>query len=201
MRAGSVVGAVIDEVKRTVTFNVVGEGSLVLSLDAMSDETRAYAALHGMKQRVSDAAAIPFRDGKYATPGEKYAAMRALVEHYNGGAKEWARHGGGEKGPRVSGETDLIIRALAELYGRAAGEQRDRLVNIVARRKAEPKGKADETLTLRVYVAGVLETARASGGAGRLGGLVAIYERLRGEQPAVVSVVDPEDLLRELESE
>lgn len=93
-----------------VTFNVIGAGSITLVRSAISAEVQAYAATHGLIQRVSDAAAIPrnTETGESATPQEKFDAISALVEHYNSGTTEWARtRGTGE--PRESG---LVLAAI-----------------------------------------------------------------------------------------
>lgn len=74
-------------------FTVVGTGTpLVFNHHAAAASLRERAELHGWKQRISDAAAIP-RDtetGASATPAEKRAAMQRLIEHYESGTEEWS---------------------------------------------------------------------------------------------------------------
>lgn len=100
-----------------IKFTVKDAGEITLDVAAVSDAVRQRAAVHGLVQRVSDAAAIP-RDeetGKSATPQEKLAAMTRLVEHYSSGAVEWTlnREGSGS-GRGVSGAA--LLREALELW-------------------------------------------------------------------------------------
>lgn len=93
-----------------IRFNVLGVGALFLNMDNVSQDVANRAAIHGMIQRISDAAAIPrnTETGQSATPEEKYEAMRKLVEHYESGTTEWSRKpaaGEGSKG-------GLLFKAL-----------------------------------------------------------------------------------------
>lgn len=94
-------------------FNVLGVGALHLNMDNVSGEVRVHAAIHGMIQRISDAAAISRNPdtGKPATAQEKFDRMATLIEHYNSGTSEWSRvgQGGGNKG-------GYLFRALQILY-------------------------------------------------------------------------------------
>jgi hypothetical protein len=109
-RVDSVGGADPTEVK--IVFQVLGAGETVLDLSRVHADVRAKALIHGMVQRVSDAAAIPRNTttGKSASPVEKLEAMSALVEHYNSGASEWrlARAEGAGRG-------SYLLNALLEL--------------------------------------------------------------------------------------
>jgi hypothetical protein len=99
--------------QNTIIFNVLGAGKTMLETGRLSRQNLYRAAIHGMIQRISDAAAIS-RDpetGKPATPAEKLAAMSALVEHYHSGTSEWSRVGvgGGPKG-------GFLFEALVRMY-------------------------------------------------------------------------------------
>ncbi len=185
--AQDVIKTTMDASAQTLTFEVKGARTLVLRMGRMSVENRAFAALHGMKQRIADAAAIPFAlNGRYATPHEKADAMAELIEFYEEGGNEWKRVG--TASPKVSSDGVLAIRAIAELYGRGVRDQREMLVNIAKRRE----------MTLTAYVEGIMTTARAANGVGPFGRLPAIYERLKSEQPVSSVKVAPEDMLAEL---
>jgi hypothetical protein len=85
-----------------LSFNVLGAGKLDLDLDRLGAAVKMRAVMHGMKQRVSDAAAIPrnTETGLAASPAEKFEAMKALVDHYMSGTNEWSpvrTTGGGAK--------------------------------------------------------------------------------------------------------
>ncbi len=101
-----------------VVFTVAGQVALVVNPSAMSEKNREYAMLHGIKQRVMDAAALE-RDtatGLSATPEQKYEAMKAIVDHLNSGAEEWNIRGQG-RGPRVDAEFNMLLTAIAEVRG------------------------------------------------------------------------------------
>lgn len=96
-----------------ITFHVRGAGSIELAMRDLHGDIVAHAAIHGMIQRISDAAAIS-RDpetGAPATPQDKFEAMSRLVGHYSTGTSEWARRPQAGEG-RSGG---LLFRALCEL--------------------------------------------------------------------------------------
>lgn len=93
-----------------ITFTVLGIGDMVIHPDTLHPDVMRRAALHGMIQRISDAAAIS-RDaetGKPASAQDKFDAMQRLVAHYESGTSEWSRKpvaGEGKSG-------GLLFRAL-----------------------------------------------------------------------------------------
>ena len=123
MKSNSVI---THEVERTgggqlIKFNVVGVGILQLSTASLSPEVFEKAAVHGMVQRISDAAAIGRNPdtGRSATPQEKFDAMAKLVAHYESGTSEWSR-------VRESGEGSnrgQLFRALGIIYPQRTPEQ------------------------------------------------------------------------------
>jgi hypothetical protein len=172
-----------------IKFTVLGVGELVLDITKLSPENISRAVAHGMTQRISDAAAIPFNkdENRYATAQEKYEAMRALVEHYETGTSEWARNRA-VGGPRADGETALILRAVAEHQGVSVDDMRERVKAIATKRETTPKA----------YLAGVLATAQAAKGVGALAGVATVYARLKAEQPVAVVKLDADELINEL---
>ena len=118
-RANAVVGFALGTGpggETLMTFSVKGAGETTLDLGKVSEEVKARAAIHGLKQRVSDAAAQSrvIVDGREtnATPANKLAAMQAIVEHYNSGSVDWRLKGG----ERIGTDEGLLARALAEVY-------------------------------------------------------------------------------------
>lgn len=107
----------------TIKFKVKDAGEAVLTLANLHPKVRERAMLHGLVQKVSDAAALSrnTETGLSASPSEKLAAMARLVEHFNSGTEEWStkREGGG--GPSV--ETGLLVAALSEIYPGKTPEQ------------------------------------------------------------------------------
>lgn len=114
-RANWVISHSVNADVGEIVFEVKGAGKLTMHMGRLSEAVKARAAIHGMVQRVSDAAAIA-RDtetGAAATPAEKYAAMKALVEHYESGTSEWARKGTGEGRAQSTGPSALLREVLA----------------------------------------------------------------------------------------
>lgn len=99
-----------------LTFMVKDSGNVVLDMSKLHSDVLNRAAVHGMIQRISDAAALS-RDadtGKPALPGEKLAAMRELVDHYMSGTAEWSRRRAGSGVRRLS-DAKLLAVVLERL--------------------------------------------------------------------------------------
>jgi hypothetical protein len=112
LRANAIVGFVATP--EALTFSVKGAGDTTLTLARVHADVMRRAAIHGLKQRVSDAAAQS-RDpktGASASAHDKLAAMAAIVDHYNSGSSEWRLKGG----DRIGTDEVLLARALAEVY-------------------------------------------------------------------------------------
>ena len=65
-----------------LTVVVQGQAAIIIDAAELADNVRGYAMVHGIKQRVIDAAAISRNadNGASATPAEKYAAMRKVAD-------------------------------------------------------------------------------------------------------------------------
>lgn len=112
---------------------------LVVAEDQVPNSVRAYAAWHGLKQKLVDAAALS-RDpetGRSATPDDKYTAVKAVYDRLMRG--EWnATSGGGGTG---GGGGGLLYRALVRLYpGRDAAAIREYLAGLDAKQQAALRG-------------------------------------------------------------
>lgn len=126
-----------------ITFHVRGAGAITLDMDRLSADVVQRAAIHGMIQRISDAAAIS-RDeetGLPATPEEKLEAMSRLVAHYESGTSEWSRVA--EAGPKGG----VLFKALCEMFpDRDAKSIREWLDELSKKEqtalRADPKVKA-----------------------------------------------------------
>lgn len=88
-----------------------GIGELVLDPDKVSATNRARFIVHGMKQRVNDAAALDAgADGK-VDPQAKYAEMQRMIEHLESGTEDWnIRPSAGSTGP-----ASYVTQALVAL--------------------------------------------------------------------------------------
>lgn len=113
--SGSIIKFTVKDVKEVIELDV----------EKVHEKIRARAAIHGLVQRISDAAAIP-RDeetGKSATPEEKHAAMARLVAHYVGGAESWTLNREGAGGTRAVAGVQLLREAL-ELWQPEKGAEK-----------------------------------------------------------------------------
>lgn len=111
-KSNSVINVDIDPVEGSILFEVRDAGKLELRLENLAPTVVRYAALHGLKQRIADAAALGFNseENRYATAEEKFRAMAGLVEHYNSGSPDWSVRLAGQ--PKQS----LLLRCLVEAY-------------------------------------------------------------------------------------
>ncbi len=136
-KSNSIVTHAHDAAEQTITFHVVGCEPLVLYLRAISDEVAERAFIHGMVQRVSDAAAISRNPetGQPATPQDKRERMARLVEHYMTGTTEWSPNRG-TAGPRDAG---LTITAMGDVFHKLAEECREMVARLAAKRGIEER--------------------------------------------------------------
>lgn len=120
-KSNSVLTHVVDSARRFVTFKVLGAGETTLDMRALHENVKERAELHGMVQRCSDGAAIA-RDpetGLPATPADKLARVKRLVEHYNSGTHEWSLNRVGD-GTIQAG---YLLQALCIMYPKLTPEQ------------------------------------------------------------------------------
>jgi len=96
--------------------NVLGAGYDDLIVDQLHGDIKAHAMVHGLVQRLSDAAALSRNPetGQPATPADKLAAVKARIAHYNSGTDQWAmkRAAGGA---RDTG--GVILQAIMAVRG------------------------------------------------------------------------------------
>lgn len=146
----------------------------ILALDAgkLSIEIRTAAVLHGLKQKLVDAAAIS-RDpltGRAATVETKYHAVKEVFDRITAPDGTWnkTREGGGAAG-------GLLLQALVRMYsGRQTVEQ------------------------LRAFLAGKSEAEKAA--LRKNSRIAAIIEEIKAERGGADGV-DVDELLAELEGE
>lgn len=184
-RKDSIVSLERNVKARSITVTVAGFAPLSFSLTKFvydadwsayggeAPEILIHAALHGIGQKLVDAAAKP-RDtgnGAPATPAEKYEAIRAVYDRLLAG--EWnapAGSGGGNEG-------GLLAQALVRLYPTKTREQ----IN------AYLAGKSDkEKAALRAdpNVAPIIAEIRAAAGKVKGAGVdtASLLDELAGEE-------------------
>lgn len=119
MKSNQVVQFVESNGELIFTVNGV-QGVIRIDVNDLSPEILRIAAIHGLKQKISDRAAIG-RDpetGASATPEEKFAAMRETAERLADGGP-WNAVGGGE-GTTKRG---VLFTALCELFPAKTAEE------------------------------------------------------------------------------
>lgn len=155
----------------TITFFVAGAGQLAITLSELNDAVKEAAMLHGLRQKIADAAAIPrnTETGKSATAEEKLAAMTRVRDRLVGGDGEWNSRG---EGDGTSGAS-LLARALAEATGRTladmveevkkmdkktqAAMRADKVIApIVARIKSEDDGRAGKGVDTKALLGSLM---------------------------------------------
>jgi len=83
-------------------------GNILVTIAELDKTIREHAILHGLKQKIVDAAAMP----NGATIAEKFAAMKEVADRLTSDDPSWNKGNSGGSG--VSG--GLLFRALIRLY-------------------------------------------------------------------------------------
>lgn len=114
MKAKNTIVASI--LNNTLSLTFSDGNDLHLDYTTLAPEIVKQAVLHGLKQKLVDAAAISAKDGKYATVAQKYAAVKEVFDRLtgaNGRPATWNKGRAESDGP--SNARGLLVRALAEL--------------------------------------------------------------------------------------
>lgn len=153
-KSNSVIETFIDG--PMLTINVTGQDPIRVNALELAESVSLAATLHGLKQKICDAAAIS-RDpetGRPASVRDKYEAMRAVAERLLAG--EWNAKRGDGTGAGAGG---LLARALVRFTGKSAAEIREFLA---AKTRAE-----HAALRANPKIAAIIDELRAErGGAG-----------------------------------
>ena len=108
-KKNSILSATVNDDATSILFKVGGAGEIALDVAALSAEVRNRAMLHGLIQKVSDAAAIPkadLTDDAATDAATKFNAMAAVAQRLIDG--DWTKRSGDGSGP-VAG---VIYRAF-----------------------------------------------------------------------------------------
>lgn len=88
-----------------------GIGVLTLDPAKVSATNRARFIVHGMKQRVNDAAALDAGDDGKVDAKAKHEEMRKMIEHLESGTEEWAMR----PSASTTGPASFVTQALVAL--------------------------------------------------------------------------------------
>lgn len=161
-----------------ISFNVEGAGSFFIDYTNLTEELRTRALVHGIVQKISDAAAMPKADlpsDPIEAAKTKLEAMQSVADRLIAG--DWSKRNGEGGGP-VAG---VIFRAFAEwVEARAKAAKKPAPTAEAIRAVYDAKTKSEQ-LALR----SVPEIA-------------AIIERIKSERGGAAVKVDADSLLDEL---
>lgn len=102
----------------TLTLTFANGETLTMRADALNSDVQRYAMMHGLKQKLVDAAAISRNPetGRAATVEDKYQAVNVVYNRLLSGQWNATREGGGNAG-------GLLAQALTRMYaGRKTAE-------------------------------------------------------------------------------
>lgn len=119
-KSNRLVACEINKSLRTVTWTIGHFAPITVWLERMHNDNVAYAALHGVKQRGGDGAAIEKRDpetGKLRSLEEmlrlKYDGVKEIAEHLNSGSADWRLAGAARTGGTSA--RALLVQCMMEL--------------------------------------------------------------------------------------
>ncbi len=149
-----------DVFNSTLTLNFITGQELSVTLDNLSPEILRQAALHGLKQKLVDAAAIARNpdNGATATPADKFAAVKAVYDRITRADGTWNANREGE----VKQAGGMFLRALMELTKKdkesvqlyleglskeqvAAMKKNQKVLDIMQRMEREAAAKVEDT--------------------------------------------------------
>ena len=150
-KRNATITATIDGTTLALTF-ANGE-TLTMRGDALNSDVQQYAMMHGLKQKLVDAAAISRNPetGRAASVEDKYQAVKIVYDRLLSGQWNATREGGGATG-------GLLLQALVRMY--AGRKTPDELKAFLA-----DKSDAEKTaLRKNPRVAAIIEDIRAEQG-------------------------------------
>lgn len=116
-KRNAAISAMIDG--NTLTLMFANGETLIMRGDALNNDVQQYAMMHGLKQKLVDAAAISRNPetGRAATVEDKYQAVKTVYDRLLSGQWNATREGGGNAG-------GLLFQALCRMYqGRKTPDQ------------------------------------------------------------------------------
>lgn len=150
-KRNATIQATINDSQLKLTF-ANGE-ELVIAAGELTQDIRLAATMHGLKQKLVDAAAISRNPetGRAATVQDKYEAVKIVYDRLLSGVWNAVREGGGQSG-------GLLFKALLRMYAGRKTEQDIRAF-------LEDKSDAEKTaLRKNPRVAQIIEDIRAETG-------------------------------------
>jgi len=119
MAKNSAISADIFVPKATLTLTFQNGKEIVIDANTLRAEIREMAMLHGLKQKLVDAAAISRNTstGKSADVNDKYDAVKKVADRLTSADGQW-NEGRGAAGEAPVKSGDLLVRAMMQMTGR-----------------------------------------------------------------------------------
>jgi hypothetical protein len=107
--------------KMTLTLTFINGKEIVVDANSLNDDIRNMAILHGLKQKLVDAAAISrnLDTGMSASVDDKYNAVKKIADRLTSPDGKWneGRSASGDDKP-AAGVNNILLRALIKMTGR-----------------------------------------------------------------------------------
>lgn len=106
--------------KMTLTLTFINGKEIVVYANTLSEEIRNQALLHGLKQKLVDAAAISrnLDTGASASADDKYNAVRKIADRLMKDGAKWNEGRASTDAPATAGVNNILLRALMQMTGR-----------------------------------------------------------------------------------
>jgi len=107
--------------KMTLTLNFSNGKEIVVDANVLNDDIRNMAILHGLKQKLVDAAAISrnLDTGASASVDDKYLAVKKIADRLASPDGKWNENrASGEGTTSTAGVNNILLRALMKMTGR-----------------------------------------------------------------------------------
>ena len=106
--------------KMTLTLTFINGKEIVIDANALNDDIRNIALLHGLKQKLVDAAAISrnVETGKSASADDKYEAVKKIADRLTSPDGKWNENRTGSEQSPTAGVNNILLRALMKMTGR-----------------------------------------------------------------------------------
>jgi len=145
----SIINATIEN--GSLVIRTVGHPAITVNPEALPPAIMAQAVLHGLKQKIVDAAALSRNpdNGQAASTADKYAAMAAVFQRLMDG--NWNKPAG--DGTGAGGGNSVIVAALVRMTGKTQDEVRAVIDAAVKRAQAADSDLSETKARAAVYAA------------------------------------------------
>jgi hypothetical protein len=133
-----------------------------LPFSSLSDKVRLAAMQKALANRLIDKAAFPMKDGKTAPVADKWAACKAVADHYRSGTESWDLPAAGRTS--LSADTLILIQALQRIYGGTREDTEEYVRDMSADDRNTLRVDPDVKPVIDTIVAENAATAAARGG-------------------------------------